>query len=504
MFIFIALALISIFSIPPTFLEKGVLVTSIKTNSSIFEQGLRENSIITEINSQKINSLEDYSIAMASFSESLAGDEVAKLTIVTKDSEIIGLFSKEIIKDINVQNIPKTRITTGLDLQGGVRALVTTESHQLTDDELSDLILVTQERLNVYGLSDVTIKPQTDLSGNKFMIVEIAGSSPEDLENLIASQGKFEAKIGEEIVFVGGEEDITHVSRTASEGASVYDCQQYSADSWTCYFRFPISLSPDAAKNYAEVTKNISINISNPDYLSQTIDFYIDDELVDSLLIDKDLQGSSAPEHSIQGSGSGTSQQEALEKAKSDMNRLQTILKTGSLPFKLKIEKVDKISANLGQNFLKTILLAGLLAGTGVFVIIFIRYRKIKISLLMLFTMLSEILIVLGIATIIGWNIDLAGIAGIIATIGTGVDDQIVIVDESQRKKESSLKQRIKSALFIIFTAYATTMVSLFPLLKAGAGLLAGFAVTTLIGISAGVFITRPAFADMIKQIGED
>jgi len=38
-------------------------------------------------------------------------------------------------------------------------------------------------------------------------------------------------------------------------------------------------------------------------------------------------------------------------------------------------------------------------------------------------------------------------------------------------------------------------------LLNAGAGLLKGFAITTIIGVSVGVFITRPAFAKMIEII---
>ena len=67
--------------------------------------------------------------------------------------------------------------------------------------------------------------------------------------------------------------------------------------------------------------------------------------------------------------------------------------------------------------------------------------------------------------------------------------------------------------MFIIFTSFATAFVSLVPLTgalsgmgigAAGAGLLKGFAVTTLIGITAGVFLTRPAFADIIKKISED
>jgi preprotein translocase subunit SecD len=216
------------------------------------------------------------------------------------------------------------------------------------------------------------------------------------------------------------------------------------------------------------------------------------------------LKGRETTQIQISGSGIGSSEQEAYENAQTNMKKLQTILKTGSLPYKLRIEKIDKISPTLGSEFTQTIILAGLIAAAGVFIIVFIKYRRLKISTLVVLTMGSEILIVLGLGALIKWNLDLAGIAGIIASIGTGVDDQIVVLDESSRSKEISMKQRIKIALAIIFTAYATTTVSLLPLMSAGAGLLAGFAITTLIGITAGVFITRPAFADIVEQIRSD
>ncbi len=118
--------------------------------------------------------------------------------------------------------------------------------------------------------------------------------------------------------------------------------------------------------------------------------------------------------------------------------------------------------------------------------------------------MASEIILTFGIASLIKWNLDLPSIAGIIATIGTGVDDQIVILDESQNSKTYSVKERIKRALFIIFGSYFTVLFSLLPLYWAGAGLLKGFAVTTIIGVSVGVFITRPAFAEIIKRITKE
>jgi len=116
----------------------------------------------------------------------------------------------------------------------------------------------------------------------------------------------------------------------------------------------------------------------------------------------------------------------------------------------------------------------------------------------------SEIIIILGIASLIEWNIDLPGIAGILATVGTGIDQQIIILDEARQSLSLSIKQRMKRAFTIILGAYFTAVVALLPLLWAGAGLLKGFAVTTIIGITAGVLITRPAFADMIRRIEKD
>ena len=49
--------------------------------------------------------------------------------------------------------------------------------------------------------------------------------------------------------------------------------------------------------------------------------------------------------------------------------------------------------------------------------------------------------------------------------------------------------------------AYLTIVVAMIPLLFAGAGLLKGFALTTIIGASVGVFITRPAFAATIETL---
>ena len=149
--------------------------------------------------------------------------------------------------EITVDNIPKTRIKMGLDLQGGARALVQSET-ALTDAELDDLIQVSRNRFNVYGLSDVNIKAVSDLVGNKFMLVEVAGATPQDLEQLVAKQGKFEAKVGNTSVFVGGiggEKDIADVCKNDAKCSGITQCGQ-SGTGYVCKFQFTVYLTEKA------------------------------------------------------------------------------------------------------------------------------------------------------------------------------------------------------------------------------------------------------------------
>ncbi|MGD9276197.1 MAG: hypothetical protein PVJ67_03430 [Candidatus Pacearchaeota archaeon] len=500
--IVLSFSLLSIFvsSNGINFLEKGVMITSVKTNTSAFDSGLREGQIIVSIDGKTIDNLQDYANALK---DKYLTEENVKTIITTKESEII-LFSS-VAPEITVSEIPKTNIKTGLDLSGGARALVKAEGRDLTQSELNDLVDITSNRLNEFGLTDLSIRPVSDLEGNNFMLIEIAGATPDDLEELISKQGKFEAKIKNETVFIGGERDITSVGRSGQE-AYIENPVQANDGTYVSNFRFSVYLSEEAAKRHAEITKNLSVN-STPqgNYLSEKLDFYIDDMFLEgqSLLISEGLKGRVTTQISISGSGTGATRDEAIENAEADMKKLQTILITGSLPFKLEIVKLDTISPTLGEEFVRSILLAGLAALLAASIVIFIRYRKIKSSIAIIGISISEIIIILGIASFIEWNLDLPSIAGILATIGTGLDDLIVVLDETKQGSHLSIKQRIKRAFAIILGAYFTSLVSLFPLLWAGAGLLKGFAVTTIIGISVGVLITRPAFAEIVKKFEE-
>jgi preprotein translocase subunit SecD len=560
---FLAVAAVAIN--PLMMFQHGVLVKSVESNSSAYNEGLTQGEIITAINGYPISSLADFSNATSyifnlspvnfkvevlennalkdyNYSSLTLGFDVDdNLTIInsnfSSNSKLVKINNKLInsttqfnefrlknepkVKlslttnkgnhvffaskiDFTVSEIPKSNLKAGLDLQGGAKALVRPEK-KLTSSEMADLIRVTKERLNVYGIADIVVRSATDLSGNTYMVVEVAGATPKELQDLIGQQGKFEAKIGNETVFIGGKKQITSVCKNDPSCAAIRACQDTTSGSY-CTFDFVIYLSEEAAKKQANVTGTLGINItpSGDRILSKNFDLYLDDKLVDTLQISSDLKGKVTTSVSIRGSGTGKDKTEAYAVAEANMARLQTVLITGSLPYKLEIVKLDSISPLLGKQFVDNILLAALAAAIGVALVVFIRYRKLNLTLPIILTVLSEIFIILGMAALIRWNLDLASIAGIIAAIGTGVDAQVIIIDESRKTHEYSMKERIKRAFFIILGSFSTVFVAMLPLFWAGAGMMKGFALTTILGACIGVFITRPAFADIINQTVKD
>lgn len=493
-------------------------IDTLEVNQTIYiETKIRKNFFFSEkksyilqtkpeIRTIELNETERIKVIEEDFDESLNKTINKTKYITQKKTEDIAEGIQDI--GIRVYTAPTTNIKLGLDLQGGTRVVLQPEEKTSSQD-IEALVESMSQRLNIYGLSDVVIRSAGDLSGNQFIIVEIAGATEEEVRELLAKQGKFEAKIGNKSVFLGGN-DITYVCRSAQcAGIDPSAGCRSIQGGYSCRFRFTISLSSEAAQRQADVTQNLEVvyDPSGEEYLSQDLNLYLDDIHMDTLKISADLKGQASTDIAISGSGTGINMQEARNDALKNMKKLQTVLITGSLPVKLDIIKTDTISPSLGKEFLSNALLIGLLSMASVTLIVYIRYRKIKIAVPIIIVITSEILLILGVAALLGQNLDIAGIAGIIVAIGTGVDDQIVITDETLKKeKESYLnwKQKLKKAFFIVVAAYAATMASMLPLLFAGAGLLRGFAITTMIGVTNGVLITRPAFSKMIEILLKD
>jgi preprotein translocase subunit SecD len=542
----IALVILSIIAIRPAPQNEGVSIRIVASNSSANLAGIlnpepnipplsRER--ITSIDSTKIYSVIDFHNAVskiipnqtlrivtnrASYALSVK-PRFNETTLNETEKIIVERFDDALNRSVNVTLevpkveytllgpedigikvgvVPKSNLRKGLDLAGGSRVLLQPEE-VLTVEDLETTLESLKQRLNVYGLSDVVVRDATDLAGNKFITVEIAGVTEDEVKNIITSQGKFEAKIGNETVFSGGKKDITYVCRSADcSGLNPNQpCGQLPQGGYGCSFFFQISLSVDAAERQATATQQLDVISDGPHrYLNQSLELFLDDTLVNSLQIAATLKGQAETSIQISGSGTGPTRQEASENALQEMRQLQTVLVTGSLPVKLAVVKIDTVSPSLGERFLRNIIWVAVSALLSVTAVVSIRYRNAKIALPIILTMISEIILILGFAALVGWNLDLAGMAGIIISIGTAVDHLIVITDETLKGEEFyDWKRKLKNAMFIITGAYLTVLAGMVPLWFAGAGLLRGFAFTTIVGVSFGVIIARPAYAAVIE-----
>ncbi|MDP3990065.1 MAG: hypothetical protein Q8Q01_02565 [archaeon] len=494
---------------PQIFGNDGVVIRSVIPNSTAANAGIENPSaklqplskeVVLSINGQKLTNEIDYFNALSNLKQ----NQTVRLETTKQVYTFLAPESTENI-GLRISDAPTSNLRKGLDLEGGIRVLLEPET-AITPEDLDITIGSLKERLNVYGLSDVVVRPAKDLSGKDFIVIEIAGVTEQEVKELLAKQGKFEAKISGETVMAGGKDDITYVCRSAEcSGINPSQGCSQTGEGYACSFFFSITLSPEAAERQAEATRNLATERDGTScYLSEDIVLFLDDSEVDRLRISCDLQGRAANNIQISGSGVGRTQQEAITNTLLEMKKLQTVIITGSLPVKLDVVKLDTISPTLGKEFLNNVMLVGLLAISSVVVVVFLRYRKIKIVLPMVLILISEMILILGFASLVGWNLDLAAIAGIIIVAGTGVDHLIVITDETMRGEAvSDWKKRIKNAMFIVMGAYFTTVFGMLPLLWAGAGLLKGFALTTIAGISFGVLIARPAYAAIIEKLLE-
>lgn len=382
-------------------------------------------------------------------------------------------------------------IRLGLDLSGGSRAVLTPNG-TVTQETIDSAIQVMQERINAYGVKDISIRSTSDLFGNRFVMVEAAGTTEEDIKELLAKQGKFDAKIGNDTVFTG--------SDIFPEGARG---GVRTADGGTFVFELPIRIqSFPAQQRFANLTAGLSVVGES---LSAPLDLYLDDQLVDSLQIASDLQGRIVDSASI--SGPATTREEAAKKK----GRMEAILKTGALPIKLDLTSIDSISPRLGHSFIDQISVASIACLVAVGALLFLYYRNALVVATMLGMSVCAAVIVLGLGAstlpvIGGWQLDLASIAGLIVALAVGVNQQIIITDqvlkgELGEEVKKSLVAKLKEVGGIIIASFGTTLAAMIPLMLTHLGALRGFAITTILGEAVAFFITRPAFLKVVPKI---
>jgi preprotein translocase subunit SecD len=198
--------------------------------------------------------------------------------------------------------------------------------------------------------------------------------------------------------------------------------------------------------------------------------------------------------------GTGSARQLAADRAARETT---AVLKGGALPVQITIGSVQEVPAPLGQEFLRLSAIGAMFAMLCISLMVAIRYRTLKVIVPIVFISVSEVIIL--VAILGSFSIDLAAMAGVIAAIGVSVDAQIVVTDEILKHKHAqSAAHGLDKAFEIIVTNAIVATAAMLPLLLfSGLVEIIGFATSTVLGYLLGVLITRPAYGVIVQHILE-
>ena len=412
----------------------------------------------------------------------------------------------EVFTNVTDQRVVDALGAAGVEIgTGDVRAGV-------TEDTRDRAVSVLENRINEVGLSGGSVTTVSQPGGGEhFIVVEAPGINRSELRDLIGDPGRVQ------IV-------ATWPNRTA-DGNVTYDREEVlteedfdrigtaDAGNQGQPSHVPVTLSTNAADRFIESMNRLGFTsgegIGNcrwrqspddPGYCLLTV---VDGEAVYGASMSRNF-GNDLRTNPEAFRSSPDFQMQTLNF--DEAQELRVNLEAGSLPTELQIQTETFISPSLAQEFKPLAALTALAAWLTVSGVVFYWYRDIRVAVPMLVTAFAEVWILLGFAAAVGLAMDLSHIAGLIAVIGTGLDDLIIMADEILQRKENVktgriFQNRYRKAFWVIGMAAATTLIAMSPLAVLSLGDLRGFAIITIVGVIIGVGVTRPAYGDILRHL---
>ncbi|HET9182060.1 MAG TPA: protein translocase subunit SecD [Candidatus Angelobacter sp.] len=192
---------------------------------------------------------------------------------------------------------------------------------------------------------------------------------------------------------------------------------------------------------------------------------------------------------------------------------LSMLLRSGALPASLHYLDERTVGPSLGADSIRAGVRAAIAGLAAVLIFMLVYYRAAGINADV--ALILNLVILLGFMGYTGSVLTLPGIAGVILTVGMGVDSNVLIFErirEELRNKKApaaAVDQGFDRAWTTILDTHVTTIVSAIILFFVGSGPVRGFAVTLTFGLLANlftaVFVSRVIFDTVLnhKQRGE-
>ena len=351
----------------------------------------------------------------------------------------------------NADNWPES-LSLGLDLRGGMYVEYSGKAPDGSEANFDELVegtmYIIRQRLGDKGYNEANVQR----IGSDGIRVEIPDVQDDSVLDLIGAAAKLEFLNPDGEVFMTGDM-VKRATYAYSEGDH----------------QIAFQLTDEGSKLFADVTaanigKTIAINLDGEQLIAPTVQSAI-------------TNGSGV----INGLGSA-------ERATTIAAQIQS----GALPLQLTQQKVDKVSATLGQDAVSSSVKAAMIGILLIMVLMICRYRLN--GLIASWALTLYIILLFLLVALFHIQLTLPGLAGVVLGIGMAVDANVIIFERFNeearrgRSAKASVRAGFKNAMSAVLDANVTTLIAAIVLLIFGTGSIQGFAKTLLLGVVVSMF----------------
>lgn len=253
-----------------------------------------------------------------------------------------------------------------------------------------------------------------------------------------------------------------------------------------------LDLTSEGADAFAEMTKEAaSYPIGDP---RRQIAIVLDGKVVSAPAVNSSV----SPDTGITGGQAQITMGQG-DDAQTEANELAVVLRYGSLPVNFEVSSVRKVSGTLGADSLQAGIVAGLIGLAVVAVVLLLAYRALGAVALVGLTVFSSLLIAIFavMGAWVGLTLTLAGVTGIIVSVGITTDTYIVYFERIKEKLRAgedvtdAAEEGFKIAFRTMLTANTVSLLGAVLLWALAVGPVKGFAISLGIGTVLDLVVAR-------------
>jgi preprotein translocase subunit SecD len=371
---------------------------------------------------------------------------------------------------------------------------------QLRENTLTQSVETIRRRVDALGLTEPVVAEHG--RGEYEILVQLPGEGdPTRAKAVIQAGGQLELRLvreggpwTSEVEAMGSFGGVLPPGAELMRGRNESrDAAQAGGEIWYLLDRVPIVTGRDlrsaASAPDGTVPGRYRVNFSISTEAARRFGPFTEANIGKQLAIVLDRRVNSAPVIRGRIDDSGTIEGQFTQEQARD---LALVLRAGALPASIKYLEERTIGPSLGADSVRRGFWASVVSLIAVAAFMLFYYRLSGVNAAV--ALVLNLLILLAVLAYFGAALTLPGIAGVILTVGMGVDSNVLVFERIREElrtgkaKAAAVEAGFDRAFLTIIDTHVTTIVSCIFLFLFGTGPVQGFAVTLTIGLIANLF----------------